>query len=390
MTLATSPRMGKSTSALETPLRNQLDRLASFEPADAPVLSLYLDTRPDQHGRDNVDAFLRKLPNRAAALSGDARKSFEADLQKISDYIEHELKPSANGLAIFACTARDGFFEAVQLEAPVEHHWLFIGSVPHLYPLARLNDQYPRYLALVVNTNSARVFVCALNAAVTEQEVTNAKTRRTTMGGWSQARYQRHIENFHLHHLKEVVELVDRVVREEAITRIVIACDDTTRPTLMEQLPRHLSEKVLDTVHLGIQTPGHEVLTETMAVLRQKDAETDAEHVERMLGAWRAGGLAVAGPDETAQALALAVVEELLITASPDALERAQTLPDASPGPLDVDTSAPAASADPDQLKLAGELVSKAQQTAARIRFIENAALLAEVGGVGALLRFKV
>ena len=153
----------------------------------SPVLSLYLDTRPDQHGRDNVDAFLRKLPNRAAALSGETRTSFEADLKKIRDYIEHELKPSANGLAIFACTARDGFFEAVQLEAPVEHHWLFIGS-----------------------------------------------------------------------------------------------------------------------------------------------------------------------------------------------------------GPLDVDTSAPAATADSDQLKLAGELVSKAQQTSARIRFIENAALLADVGGVGALLRFKV
>ena len=42
--------MAKTTSALETPLRDQLDRLAAFEPADAPVLSLYLDMRPDEHG----------------------------------------------------------------------------------------------------------------------------------------------------------------------------------------------------------------------------------------------------------------------------------------------------------------------------------------------------
>ena len=36
------------------------------------------------------------------------------------------------------------------------------------------------------------------------------------------------------------------------------------------------------------------------------------------------------------------------------------------------------------------ELVVKASQTAAKIRFVEDAALLAAVGGVGAFLRFKV
>jgi peptide subunit release factor 1 (eRF1) len=41
-------------------------------------------------------------------------------------------------------------------------------------------------------------------------------------------------------------------------------------------------------------------------------------------------------------------------------------------------------------LKLADELVAKAQQNSARIRFIEDEKLLADIGGVGALLRFKI
>ena len=45
---------------------------------------------------------------------------------------------------------------------------------------------------------------------------------------------------------------------------------------------------------------------------------------------------------------------------------------------------------DGERIKLSDELVTKAQSTAARIRFIENADLLSEVGGVGALLRFKI
>jgi peptide subunit release factor 1 (eRF1) len=40
--------------------------------------------------------------------------------------------------------------------------------------------------------------------------------------------------------------------------------------------------------------------------------------------------------------------------------------------------------------RVADELVAKARQTAAKIRFIEDAALLSAVGGVGALLRYTV
>ena len=53
-------------------------------------------------------------------------------------------------------------------------------------------------------------------------------------------------------------------------------------------------------------------------------------------------------------------------------------------------TSNPSGSTDEGRLKLSDELVTRAQQTAARIRFIEDASLLADVGGVGALLRFRI
>jgi len=84
-------------------------------------------------------------------------------------------------------------------------------------------------------------------------------------------------------------------------------------------------------------------------------------------------------------------VEELLITASPMLIRKAREIQaTVAPGPVEVDTSAPAAELDAEQLKLADDLVTKAQQTSARVRFIEDASLLADVGGVGAVLRFKI
>jgi peptide subunit release factor 1 (eRF1) len=156
-------------------------------------------------------------------------------------------------------------------------------------------------------------------------------------------------------------------------------------------MPKHLAEKVVDVVHLDINTPEHQVLTETLDAMREKDAASDAERVERLLNAWRSGGLGVVGPEDTIDALAKQQVEELLITATPELLQRANNLPaELQPGDVAaVDTSA-AGTIESDRLKLADDLVTRAQQQSARIRFIEDPALLAEVGGVGAILRFKI
>jgi peptide subunit release factor 1 (eRF1) len=127
-----------------------------------------------------------------------------------------------------------------------------------------------------------------------------------------------------------------------------------------------------------------------MDALREKDAETDVEKVQELMDAWKSGGLGVAGP-EALSAFQLGQVDELIITGSPDTLKSVQELPeDAAPGDVQVITSKPGGAGDEGQLKLSDELITRAQQTAARIRFIEDASLLADVGGVGALLRFRI
>ena len=353
----------KSTTALETPLREQLDRLAAIEPADRSIISLYLDMRPNQNGqRAHVDTFLRNsFDEQTRSLTGHARADFERATGRISQYIADQAPKSAKGLAIFASTTGD-LFETIPFDVPIERPSMHLDAVPHLYPLAQVNDQYPRYAALLLDTNSANLYVFALGATQRRESVQGEKTRRTSMGGWSQARYQRRANNFHKQHIKEVVDLLDKVVADERLNHIVIACDEVTRPFLMAQLPKHLAEKVIDIVNVEVKSvPEHEFLSETMAALRHADAKTDAEHVQRMLDAWRAGGLAVAGIEPTQRALEMRQVEELLIAANPDRVA----------GPVDA-------------------LVAKAQQNSARIRFIEEETLLADVGGVGALLRFKI
>src|SRR3954465_15895929 len=99
-------------------LTDQLEPPAGFGPAPYPVVSLYLNTQPNQVGRDDFHAFVRKeLKARAQTYPPRSaeRDMLERDLDRISRYLQNDVQPSANGIAIFACDAGE-LFEAVQLD----------------------------------------------------------------------------------------------------------------------------------------------------------------------------------------------------------------------------------------------------------------------------------
>ena len=374
------------TKVTYTTLLDDLDELAAFEPNGFPFISLYLNLQPDQHGRDHFMPFVRKeFTERAKSFTKDSLElaSFKLAATRIMSYLRNEVRPSANGVAIFACAGADVYFKTVQLDAPIQQHRLHISERPHLYPLARVIDQHPRYVALLADTNTARLFVFDLGKVLRSKEMHNPKLSRTQVGGWSQMRYQRHVDNYHLHHAKEVVEMLDRVVRDEAAEYIILAGDEVIIPLLREHLPVHLEAKVIDILRLDIRTPEHEVLKETMEVLREHNLQSDAEKVRHLLDQYRAGGLAVVGFRETARTLEQGQVDELLLSASARDIRDDAGIFETVVTDRSVSSRAP-------HLLAADLLVTRARNTGARVTFIEDSALLADVGGVGALLRYQI
>lgn len=344
----------------------QFQRLADFEPSPFPVISLYLNTQPDEHGRDHFESFLRhELAARARTFPAGSSEaeSFARDTARIQAYIEKELKPAANGLALFACAGGDDFFETIQLQAPIDENRLYVTDQPHLYHLARLDDAYPRYAALVSDANSARIFVFGLGEKIADETVKGKKVQRVKVGGWSQARYQRRVENAHRDHAKEAIEALDRIVREEKIRHVIVAGDPAIIPELREQLPKHLAEKLVDVLRLDAKAPEQEIFEATLEAIREKDAATDAEKVQRLFEIYRAGGLAVVGLKETIQILENGQADELLIGASLEEQGISEETTD--------------------------HLVTEAKRTSARVSFIEDPSLLACVEGAGAFLRWK-
>jgi peptide subunit release factor 1 (eRF1) len=151
-------------------------------------------------------------------------------------------------------------------------------------------------------------------------------------------------------------------------------------------MSKELEAKVIDTISLGIDTPEHEVLEESLTAFRRHDSLTDMQQVERLLGEFRGDNLAVAGVPDTLAALSNGQVEELLIVASADGLkfdeEEVRKVLEIYGADIPETLDARA---------VADELIRSANEmSAAKVSFVEDTTRLEQLGGVGALLRYRI
>ena len=149
-------------------------KLADFEPTTLPVLSVYLNMQSDQHGRTPDPQPYLEREFKALARTWPAgtpeRQSFDCDAERILAFIAGHLDTSTNGLALFACSAKE-FFETIQLAAPIREHRIYVYSQPHLYQLALIDDENPRYAALLTDANRARIFVFGLGKKLDDDRI---------------------------------------------------------------------------------------------------------------------------------------------------------------------------------------------------------------------------
>jgi peptide subunit release factor 1 (eRF1) len=378
--------------AAASPAEQLLDKLADFEPTTFPVLSLYLNMQPDQHGRTpDLKPYLeRELKSLASTWQPGTpeRESFDRDAERIVTFVEERVDHSANGLAMFACSAMD-FFEVMQMDAPIPEHRIYVYNQPHLYQLALVDDENPRYAAVLTDANRARIFVFGFGRKLEGEQVKGKKMHRVKVGGWSQARYQRRVENAQQQHAKEVAEHLARIVREDQVMQIVVIGDSETVPLLMEELPQQVRDLVVEGPKIARDASEQEIFTATMEKIKEESIKSDAEKVERLIETYRARGLAVVGPEATLEALTNGQVDELLLSKLLEKTNEEPVAVDAIVAPEIPDSTGGTESEEPREVSLPDLLVTKAKQTGAGITFVQDCAPLEAVGGVGAFLRWR-
>lgn len=387
-------------------ITNLIETLASSEPDGYPFLSIYINAEPGSNGRDTFPIWLKSQ----LSEQGQQYKENEAELdrynkvvEQINRFVDDEVDPAANGIAIFASIGDSKVFEAVQLEVPFAENQFFNYDRPHIFPLARAVHENPRYAVLWADTNKADIYIFGgenrirtdSNLKDNVENIQNTVTQRSQAGGWSQQRFQRRMENFHLQHAKEVVSEIEEIMKKVDVEHLVLCGDEATiMPILRPQLSKPLEEKVIATLNMSQYDSEEEIYEKTKEAVGVETATRQASAVERMNDAAKAAaGMGTLGLEDTLRALANGQVQELFVSSDLNSIDYSKRevekiLDEYQPGDDKVPVDTPPIVSIPGEV--ADQLIIRAITTGAKINFIKDESLLSEAGGVGAILRYNI
>ena len=383
--------------------RSALEQLAALGPGPK-VLSIFINLDPSQFPtprdrQSEVVSLMDQAASRVEEEDEPDRKELRKDVQKVRVWLlEHsDWDDGDRGVAIFVSNARD-LFEIFKLARPVSSA-VAVETTPYLEPLVVLVPSRAVCVALV-ERDRARIF-CGDEFALEEvfEERDDDVPGRHDQGGWSQPRYQRHIEDHVDRHLNDVAAKLLELYKEGRVERLVIGCTEELLPRVLDHLHSYLRERFAGRIDVDVTTASANELQELVApVLQREDERREDELLERLRRELAVGGRAAYGLEGTLAAVNEARVEVLFM--KPDLTEPGVFCPKCGwlgvapqPGgdPL-AEATGPECPVDGEALEHTDDIVEKAVERvilqSAEIwvpRFHDD---LDRLGGIAALLRF--
>jgi peptide chain release factor subunit 1 len=300
-------------------LMASMRRVAKFESANDSFLSVYLDFRPEAHGerpyaradlvliRDRLDEIVSGL-----AAHAPARRSLEADRLRLNTFLD-AVAPSSEGVAAFACSGVSAW-ETVELGTPFETD-LAAGRFANLYQLMLAIDAEAPAIIALADSTSCRLFTRRRGTLVERggPEDDPQEHRRHDQGGWSQARFQRHIDEQDRRFAARVAEWLTGLADAQHAQTVLIAADDRTSAVLLPQLPDRVRALLVDVRHISMHATRDEVEAEVGPLLDALTAQRATSIADRALAGHQAKALGVAGVEPVRAMLAAGAVAELVI-----------------------------------------------------------------------------
>jgi peptide chain release factor subunit 1 len=299
----------------------QLRELAAVHAEHPCAVSLYLGLDPSEvpttgdlaaHTRSLLTRAERQVDERRGALGHDERKALAADLERIAAWFGNEFdRDGVRGVAVFAA-GLDDLFLPLELPWPVEDE-ARISSQLYLAPLVRLVGRGDGALVAYVGRERGDVYRLRAGRLTPLLDETAAVPGRHDQGGWSQSRYERHIETIVGRHLRDVADALDRCVRRLRDVRVVLAGPEETRSGFEELLSPETRAALVGWVAAEAHVNAQGLLEAARPLLD----ELRAGREEELLARWREeaarSGRAATGWEETLQAASDGRVELLLV-----------------------------------------------------------------------------
>jgi peptide chain release factor subunit 1 len=317
--------------AADTISRRRLRRLAEVRPERGLVLSVFFNLDPSEFGTPAARATeatsvltqaAHKVEEAADRLGHEELQALKSDVERVREVLAGGdlAQDGTHGVAVYACRPAD-LLEVVRLPHAIESRAV-VDETPRVEPLLRAGAD-EEWCVLLVNRKVARIF-CGPATALTEVEQVEDDTHgQHQQGGWSQARYQRSVEQEKLNHLQNSLDALFTHFKRDPFRHLVVGAPEDLVSEVEDRLHPYLRERLAGRISIDVENTGpDEVRAAAATVVEQKVAAREREALDRMAEGVGRGGRGAAGIPDVMAALEQQRVECLLLADGFDAPER--------------------------------------------------------------------
>jgi len=265
-----------------------LRQLASFGAENGCATSLYLNLDPSEvPTAGDAQTRMNALLNSAEKvdrkdLTHEQRGALKGDFERIARWFDDDFdRDGAQGVAVFAA-GLDNFWTTLALPEPVQDRFK-VGHELFLAPLVRVVARADGTIVAVVGREQGQLYRLSAGRLQELGDYSDDTPGRHDQGGWSQGRYQRHIEHLVQEHVKDVAEVLDRSRRRLHVPKIVLVCSDEMRAEFLDALSAEAREAVVGWTPAEAHAGPAQLLEAVTPVLEDAEAKDEAE----VLARWR-------------------------------------------------------------------------------------------------------
>ena len=379
---------------METLTWERLRELAGFRAEQGCAISLYVDLDPSvvptaQSLETRVNSLLdeaeRTVEERKSKLTRDERVALKGDIERIAAWFDDGFdRQGLRGVAVFAA-GLDNFWSTLPLPERVEDA-VKVAAELYLSPLAPLVGPGESVVVAFVGRERGEVYRLGGGQLVEIADETEEVPGQHDQGGWSQARYERHIDEIVERHWRRVAETLERCVRNLRGSRVVLIGAEEIRSEFEGMLSNDVRAAIVGWTSAEAHADRQQLLAAAKPVLEAWLAGREQALIDRWREEAGKNGRAAAGWEQTLEAASDGRVELLLVQEGVD--QPAYQCPQCGRA-QSADGSCPLDGTTMESRE--GGLDLALHQTLAHggtVHVIRDRRDLDPVGGVAALLRF--
>jgi peptide chain release factor subunit 1 len=300
-----------------------LRELAGFRAEKGCAISLCLNLDPsdvptagDAQTRMNAMLHAADKTDRTD-LTHEQRFALKSDFERIRNWFDDDFdRDGSRGLAVFAA-GLDNFWRTVPLPQAVRDS-AKVGRDFYLSPLVPLVSRGDGTIVAVVGREQGQLYRLRAGRLEEIAEHYDETPGQHDQGGWSQSRYQRHIEKLVHEHVKGVAEELDRSKRQLQSPKIVLVCSEEIRSEFIDALSAEVRASLAGWTPVQAQAGPAEILQAVTPVLEEAETKDEAEVIERWREEAGRNARAASGWEQTLEASSDARVELLLFAQGTD------------------------------------------------------------------------